>query len=152
VHRWHVAGGPGDRLVRPLALLPPMVWLGYETVAHIYGRPFNIIPMLRSETLQDLLMGGLFAAFLCALPRLVSERPAPPRLAGIIRFLAGRSFALYLLHYPVMLCLHAAMLRFAPGTSPFWLLPLVLGIVLLLAELTERRKPLLLAAFGRLSM
>jgi hypothetical protein len=32
------------------------------------------------------------------------------------------------------------LLRFAPAVSPFWLLPAMLGVVLAVAEVTERRK------------
>jgi peptidoglycan/LPS O-acetylase OafA/YrhL len=140
VFAMHRKGWPGRHLGRAMALAAPVLWLVYELVAHRYGRPFGLVPGLRREVVQDWLIGGFFAAFLAGLPALVAGAAVPRRAETAIRFLAGRSFALYLIHYPVLVCLHAALLRFAPAVSPFWLLPAMLGVVLAVAEVTERRK------------
>jgi peptidoglycan/LPS O-acetylase OafA/YrhL len=66
-----------------------------------------------------------------------------------VRFFAGRSFALYLFHYPILLGLHAALLRFRPGVSPVWELPVMTAAVLAVAEVTERRKSVWQRWFGK---
>jgi peptidoglycan/LPS O-acetylase OafA/YrhL len=136
----HRTGWPRPPIGQVLALAAPLLWLIYEALAWRYGRPFGLIPRLRPELVQDWLIGALFTAFLAGLPSLVSRLTVPRRAAAAIRFMAGRSFTLYLVHFPLLLCLHAALRRFAPEVSPLWLLPTMLFIVLAVAEVTERRK------------
>ena len=142
VRHGHDRGWPSRNAGRALATAAPLLWGAYEAWVHFHGRPFGVVPWMRPELLQDVLVGGLFAAFLAGVPRVLATRPVAPGAARAIRFLAGRSFALYLLHYPIMLCLHAAMLRWDPSLSPYWLLAGTAGLVLGLAELTERRQAL----------
>ncbi len=138
IRRRHAAGGLPPW---PVAVAPLPIWLLYEAACHAFGRPLGLLPHLRAETLQDLLVGLLFAAHLLGAPALLLRLPpCPAPLARAIRFGAGRSFALYLMHYPIMLFLRAAMLRAAPALSPFWLLPATLLLCAALAEVTERRK------------
>jgi peptidoglycan/LPS O-acetylase OafA/YrhL len=141
VRRCHTRFMPAGRWALVAALAPLPVWLGYEAVCWRVGRPFLHGAGFRSEIPQDVFVGALFAGHLLAAPALLARLPAcPPWLAGLIRFGAARSFALYLMHYPVMLLLRAIMLRAVPGASPFWLLPVTLGLCLALAQATELRK------------
>ncbi len=149
VWRTHQRGTPPRSVAWPLAVASAAAWAAYEIIVHIYGRPLGLLLPMRPELLQDWLIGALFAACLTAAPTLLPSR-VPARARTVIRFCAGRSFALYLLHYPIMLCLHAVMLRVAPRLSPYWLLPATLALVLVLAELTERRLPLWRRGFTRL--
>ena len=120
---------------------PPAVWFIYEACCRRYGRPLGLVPLARPELLQDLLIGGLFAIHLWQAPAFLARLPpCPTGIARAIRFGAHRSFALYLLHYPVMLFLRAVMLKDAPGINPAWLLPATVAVCLAAAELTERRK------------
>lgn len=133
-------GLPPRAVAANLALAPLAVWLllnRFMPLMPDYPAP----PPLRAETLQDLAVGTLFAVHLLgvgALARQVGPLPAP--VSRAVGWLAGRSFTLYLLHYPVLLCLRAAQLRFAPGLSPALLAPVTLLIVLAVAQVTERRK------------
>ena len=127
------------------ALLPLPLWLLYEAACHAYGRPLGLLPRLRAEILQDLIVGGLFALHLLGAPSLLARLPAPPPcLARAIRFGAARSFSIYLLHYPTLLFLRAA------GLAPWLALPVALACCLGLAELTERRKRAWRRLFERL--
>ena len=117
------------------ALLPLPLWLLYEAACQAFERPLAPVPALRPEIPQDLLVGGLFALHLLGAPALLARLPAcPVMLARAIRFGAARSFSIYLLHYPMMLCLRAA------GLHVVLLLPVTLGCCLAVAEVTERRK------------
>ena len=151
VRHGHERGWPSRTTGRALAIAAPLLWVAYEawTWTHMHGRPFGLIPALRPELLQDLLIGGLFAALLAGAPFVLPTKAIAPGAARAIRFLAGRSFALYLLHYPIMLCLHAAMLRWDPSLSPYALLPCTAVLVLGFAELTERRQSPWRATFNR---
>jgi peptidoglycan/LPS O-acetylase OafA/YrhL len=138
VWRMHAAGRMGTPA---LALAAPVVWLGYEVWCWVFGRPLGILPHVRPEALQDLLVGFLFAAHLLAVPALLSRLPpCPAGVARTVRAAAGCSFAIYLMHYPVMLFLRAVMLRTFPDWTPLLLLPVTLAICVGLAGMTERRK------------
>ncbi len=138
VWRLHMAGRTGGLA---LALAAPAVWLGYEIGCRVYGRPLGVVPDVRLESLQDLIVGGLFAVHLLGAPALLARLPhCPARVARMVRAAAGCSFAIYLMHYPVMLFLRAVMLQVTPGWSPLLLLPVTLAICVALAGVTERRK------------
>ncbi len=124
-------------------------WAVYEAVAWRLGRPFLTTPWLRGETPQDLLIAALFAVHLLGIGALLRGRMAPSGWgAQAVRFCAGRSFALYLFHFPILIFLRALSLRFWPGLSPFLLLPVMLVCVVGLAELTERRRGAWRRLFG----
>ena len=136
IWRVHASREPSGAWACAAALLPVPLWLGYEVTCHVLGRPLGLLPGLRSEIVQDLIVGGLFAWHLLWAPALLARLPAcPARLARAIRFGAGRSFSIYLMHYPIMLFLRAAW----PGVNPFALLPVTLACCLGMAEVTERR-------------
>jgi peptidoglycan/LPS O-acetylase OafA/YrhL len=150
VRHLHRRTYPPRRTAWALVLASIAIWAAYEMTVHRWGRPIGILPPLRPELLQDWLIGALFAAFLAGVPSLLSTHTVAFPARALIRFSAGRSFALYLLHYPTMLCLHAAAHRYAPGLSPYWLLPATLALVMLMAEVTERRLPLWRRGFSAL--
>jgi peptidoglycan/LPS O-acetylase OafA/YrhL len=138
VWRRHEAGHWGGLA---LAVAAPAVWVGYEAGCRALGRPLGIIPGVRAESMQDLLVGGLFALHLLAAPALLDRLPpCPAPVARAVRGAAGCSFAIYLMHYPVMLFLRAVMLRMTPEWTPLLLLPVTLAICVGLAGVTERRK------------
>jgi peptidoglycan/LPS O-acetylase OafA/YrhL len=88
------------------------------------------------------IVGSLFAAHLIGFAAIspVCSRPLD-RLGPMIRWTAGASFTLYLVHQPIMFCL-AALSPWRSGSVPR-LLFVGLGtllIIVVVAELGERRK------------
>ncbi|MEO1137180.1 MAG: acyltransferase family protein, partial [Pseudomonadota bacterium] len=76
------------------------------------------------------------------------EIDLPFRLAGVVRWLAGASFSIYVIHYPAMQAIDAVM----PGANDhLWrmaaLLAAGLAVCFLFAELFERRLGLLRRRF-----
>lgn len=93
-------------------------------------------------------LAGVFALFQGRTTAVATDG----KTATIIRWLAGGSFALYLVHYPVLNLLGA----FLPGeTLDLWRQITLLGGAVLVsyvfAELTERRRPMLRAGLRRLA-
>lgn len=88
------------------------VWAAFELAAWKYGRPGNATGALmkRATLLQDYVVGAAFALHVlgvnAAAPILARVMTA---LAGPARWLAGRSFSLYVIHYPVLTFLFACM-------------------------------------------
>jgi peptidoglycan/LPS O-acetylase OafA/YrhL len=88
----------------------------------------------------------------CLALHLVGMRAAAPALparAGqAVRWLAGASFSIYVVHYPVLHLLDALLPEDVPAkTALFILIPLAAG--LLFAELFERPLPRLRRRFAR---
>ena len=80
-------------------------WIGYEALAFNHGRFQDLAPDVLGcpELAQDYVVAGLFALHLfgiCHLSERVGTilRPA----AKPIRWLAGATFSIYLMHYPVL--------------------------------------------------
>ena len=144
-----------ERLLRrqfawALAGFPILAWILYEAFAWHVGRLATGVPGIRPVLPQDLLIAMLFALHLRGAMVLLQDRALPPAwLKRAITFCAGRSFSLYLFHLPILICLRAAMLRFCPDASPFWMLPVLAVCVLALAEISERRKAAWLRLFRR---
>jgi peptidoglycan/LPS O-acetylase OafA/YrhL len=119
-------------------------WIGYEALAFQHGRLYGFAPdaLGRYELLQDYLVAGLFALQLvgiCHLSDGVARIMRP--VAKPIRWLAGATFSIYLMHYPVLQFIAAALPW--PGTTALarvLLLVLPLAAVFLMAEISERRK------------
>ena len=131
----------------------------YEQDAHRYGEiyaAFSFSPERLHDYAQDYIVGGLFALHLFGF-RIVSGIFAPllGRLEKPIRWIAGATFSLYLFHVPLI----ETAVALSPWPASAWPtrgmvfigVPL---IVLVLAEVTERRKAawrraiLSLLAFG----
>ena len=119
-------------------------WAAYEVLARYYGR----LPGLASsrwllpELTEDYLVGSLFAANLLgfdAASRIFG--PVLRLVAQPIRWAAGGTFTLYLVHLPIAQFL-AALAPWAPDTwrTRVWILGGTLAAVFLAAEGTERRK------------
>ena len=139
--RYQVAAAAGwVLLLAPIALLA-----GYERLPHPTLQPFmplTLAPDRLLTVVQDYLIGGLFTLHLIGFTS-VADRFAPllARHARAIRWTAGGTFSLYLVHMPIMRCLSA----YAPWpkTSPETLALLLVLTPLAcfgFAELSERRK------------
>nr|WP_294559840.1 acyltransferase [uncultured Rhodopila sp.] len=146
---------PSPRSGAVLAAASVAGWIAYEARAVHHGRLFGLGPDVfgRLEFAQDYLIGALFAVHLigiCHLSGPIGRRLG--RFARPIRWLAGSTFSLYLMHYPVMQFLNAA--RPWPRESPVsrvLLFGLTLAAVFLFAEVSERRKPAWRRAIAALS-
>ncbi len=163
-----LAAGPGIAILFPLWLLGVLCWrwhgvvlgrgwswglflggmlgvvlaaAGQQRHGQIYD-DFAITAARFGDYAQDYLVGGLFAVGLVGFFG-VSRAFGPllGRVAGPVRWAAGATFTLYLFHVP--------LIRFIVAVSPwpvesFGVRAAVLAgvplVVLLLAELTERRK------------
>lgn len=93
------------------------------------------------EFLWNALIGALFASHLYAVGRLLQESGDGTWANRPIRWLAGASFSIYLMHYPTLQIVDAA-LPSAPGlVRDAALLGATLIICLAFAQLFERRLP-----------
>ena len=133
-YRAHVWLSPRDGL--RVALGSAVAGLGLAVAEH-HTVLFPLVPWLprRLDVLQDWSLAPLIAVHLAGITaagRLLPSIPHPVAMA--VRWLAGATFTLYLAHLPV------ATFWAATG-APVWLVIAGTGAcVLLLAEVTERRK------------
>lgn len=120
------------------------LWLCYEVWAVRHHRWLGFVPaaLARPELLQDYLVGVLFAAALLGF-RFASPLIGAPllALAPPIRWAAGATFSIYLLHLPIAQFLATQM----PWPPQAWatraiLMPGTLALIFAVAEVTERRK------------
>jgi peptidoglycan/LPS O-acetylase OafA/YrhL len=119
-------------------------WVAHEAWAFRYGRLYGLGPDVfgRLQLVQDYIVGGLFALHLigvCHLSDVIARLLGP--VARPVRWLAGATFSLYLVHYPVMQIIVAAI-PWPPAATitRVLLFVLTLAAVFLFAELAERRK------------
>ena len=119
-------------------------WIGYEVWALHHGRLLGLGPdwFGRRELAQDYVVGALFALHLIGICHLSDPFGwLLSRFARAIRWLAGATFTLYLMHYPIMQCLIATLPWPRDSAVSRLLLPILsLAAVFLFAALTERRK------------
>ena len=121
-----------------------IVWIVYEATVPWHHRLNRIVPypLHRPELIQDYIVGVLFATHLVGFHFMSNSMDfISTRRGKAIRWLAGGSFSLYLLHQPI-----EQLLAATSNEAPASLVRrgLIIGgtliIVYLLAELTERRK------------
>jgi peptidoglycan/LPS O-acetylase OafA/YrhL len=133
---------PGRTVGAVLASTTCLGWIAYEVAVHTLGRPVNPAWTFRPEIIQDYIVATLFAAHIVGVHALASGlQAAPRRLEAPIRWAAGATFTLYLLHLPVAQFL-ASINPWAAGSMPGRLLVVggTLVAVFLVAAVTERRK------------
>lgn len=137
---WFLAVAPVVAYVLALAANVPyglrlltIVALGPETVEAL---------RFSDEFLWNALIGMLAGAQIAGVARLMASGHAPVRGARAIRWLAGASFSLYLVHYPA-LQLFGALLP--DWDAAYWrdavLLGLTVGVCLAFAQAFERPLP-----------
>lgn len=121
-----------------------LAWVGFEVGAHLLGMRHYVpdIPHQSRDLWQDLLFGILMAVHLFGLNSIAPAlAPVLEPFARPIRWLAGRSFTLYLLQVPLL----QFMLVLSPFPVDSWrgralVVFGALALVALVAEVTERRK------------
>ncbi len=135
-----------------LFVLSALGWVTYELLVWKLGRPLLTPTDLirRRELIQDAIVGLCFAG------SLLGVAAAPDLLCGWlrrwqapVRWLAGATFTLYLLHEPLAQCL-LALLPW-PVSDPYSRASVFFGslmLVFMLAAVTERRKDVWRAAFN----
>ena len=153
VYQLHARGIPGRHwLGISLFLGAPLVWLALEVWLRQHGmQAVQPLSARGWERWQHLCFGVVMAAHLLGVYSVapwIGRALAP--CERVIRWLAARSFTLYLMQMPILQFLLVVLP--VPATS--WLgrgllLSGTLGSVLLLAELTERRKAPWRRMFGQ---
>ena len=118
-------------------------WIGFEWLGFRLGyRPdFSEITFHRGELVQDYGLGLLVTAQLIGVHAACAGRSPASWLERPVHFLAQRTFSLYLYHVPVSQVL-ITLLPFPPGSAAgrVAILAGTIGVVFLLAEVTEMRK------------
>ena len=129
----------------------PLAWAAFEYWTQLHGlRAVQPLPAHGWELWQDQFVGLAWAVHLLglnAVAPLIGGLVFP--FAGMIRWLAGRSFTLYLMQLPVM----QFMLVLAPFPRESWssrafIVAGTLAAVVVLAQVTERRKAFWRRLFG----
>jgi peptidoglycan/LPS O-acetylase OafA/YrhL len=95
------------------------------------------------EPLWNLLIGALFALHLYAVGRLMADANAERRLiSNTVKWLAGASFSIYLVHYPLLMLFDVFIPNFAPAfLHHIILFAVTLAVCLLFAQAFERPLP-----------
>jgi len=156
--RMRAATGPGEPrwlqaalIVLPVLVyavclatgVPRLLWQATVTIAGVEPDTLRAVLGFSDEFLWNLLIGALVSIHLRAVWRFTRDwKPAsePGHAARAIRWLAGASFSIYLVHYPVLQFADAVMPQMLP-LRPWLLLAVTLGTCLLFAEAFERPLP-----------
>jgi len=151
-HAWMLTLAPPAIYAAALAAGLPKFLLGL-TVMAIGERYVGGLLNFSNEFIWNNLLGFLTAAHFLGVATLLRLHPVPerPRVDAAIRWLAGASFSLYLLHYPVLQFTEAMLPEELPQIVRH---PLLLVITLVVcfagAALFERRLGVFRAALRRI--
>ncbi len=152
-------GGQNGRWVL-WAVLPPMLYVLFQALSlplmlELLGKvtfgPIMWLVRFSDEPIWNLVIGGLFALHLYAVGRLMagSERPVT-KASQAIKWIAGGSFSIYLVHYPLLMLLDVFIPDFAPAPLHHLVLFVaVMAACLLFAQVFERPLPRFRAALRR---
>jgi len=122
--------------------LSVLLWAAFEA----FLKYFNLCPNVAADIrIGPLLICGGGVCFAVSLLGFRFSGITLEPIARPVRWLAGATFTLYLLHFPLAWLLNAAMLATPIGAWPpilRWLLlvTVTFGLALALAQMTERRK------------
>jgi peptidoglycan/LPS O-acetylase OafA/YrhL len=126
-----------------------IAWGAYEFLAWHFGRPVAANWLGRAHIIQDYIVGTLFTLHLIGFRR-ISHVPAEilTKFSAPIRWVAGSTLTLYLLHLPLLQIFAAE----SPWPVTAWQtrsmeLLGILPAILIIAQFTERRKNIWRAAF-----
>ncbi len=124
----------------------------YDLIGETWFRQLGASDSFIWATVLGLLVTAHLAGVFAVFQHRTDAKAFDSKTAAIIRWLAGGSFALYLVHYPVLNLLGALL----PGEAlDLWrqvaLLSGAMLVSYVFAELTERRRPMLRAWLRRLA-
>jgi peptidoglycan/LPS O-acetylase OafA/YrhL len=124
-------------------LLSPALIAATGVPEPIHGEfeTMNLSPARLLEIVRDYYVGFLFALNVMGFNRLFGRIKVPEMLGKSVRWLAGATFSLYLFHLPLLIAF-ASVWPYSPADwrSTIILPCLVVAVVYLLAEFTERRR------------
>ena len=125
--------------------VPLVLLAGFQLIPHSGQQPFiniSLDPERLTSLCKDYLIAALFSIHLVGFSTVSSTfAPLLERQVQVIRWIAGATFSIYLMHLPIMHLLAASSPW--PKSSPWTLLLLLTGtpvICLVFAEVTERKK------------
>jgi peptidoglycan/LPS O-acetylase OafA/YrhL len=127
---------------RCILLASILLWLGFEALL----KYFDLCPDVNADIQAGpILMYGGGSCFALSLVGFRFSAISLDRIAAPVRWLAGATFTLYLLHFPLAWLLNSAMHASPIGDWPAilrWVLlaAVTFGLVLAVAQVTERRK------------
>ncbi len=129
-------------VARGILIFSLVLWAGFESILQYYGMCANPDANIAAS---KLLMYGGGLCFAASLIGFRFSKISLHSIAGPARWLAGATFTLYLLHFPLAWLLNGLMLASPIGTWPpatRWVLlaSLTLALALAAAQMTERRK------------
>lgn len=133
-------GGPALAVAVKTGGLPEV--LSAMTAAAFAPVPHHVVLGYSDEVLWNTLLAVCVAAHLCGMHGLLVRRaPAQPGPFGwAVRWVAGGSFSLYVMHYPVLHLFDASLPETLPGYD-LWLLGITLATCFGFAALFERSLP-----------
>ena len=139
-HRLERGWSAGPRAALALAGLPVLAYgaalafgLPQWIAAHVQPGLGSHALRFSDEYLWNAILGALVCLHLAGMACLLKSRPTP-RLSAQWGWLAGASFSIYLIHYPLLQFLHAAL----PAAGHAMLLVTTLAACFIFAELFER--------------
>jgi len=141
------------KMASPLSwvcLIGPLCLAGaYEMIRPFYVQPFMPLSVDRMPSLaQDYFIACMFSIHLVGFASLSATfAPALERYSRPIRWIAGATFSVYLIHLPIM-CFLVALGRGALPVAGLVALTLLLCFVF--AEFTERKKHIWTRVLGRM--
>ncbi len=121
-----------------------LVWMTFYAGVYLGIVPSSDVPLHwhHWEIAEDVLAGVLFSLNVIGFHAVsASFAPLALQCQGVVRWVAGATFTLYLFHYPVVNYLRAVLGWKIQGAGDMILLSLVVALIIFaLAEVTERRK------------
>jgi peptidoglycan/LPS O-acetylase OafA/YrhL len=134
----------GSAPARAIFILSILLWAGFEALV----AKFHLCPSIAADIRHAPLL--LYGSGLCFALSVIGFQFSGIGLCGIakpVRWLAGATFTLYLLHFPLVWFLNGLLAESPLGAWPpalRWalLIATTFGLVLAAAEVTERRKAL----------
>lgn len=139
-HRLDRGWSVGPRTALALATMPMLAYgaalvfeMPHWIATHLQPAPGGHALRFSDEYLWNATLGALVTLHLAGMASLLKTRPAS-RFSAQWGWLAGASFSIYLIHYPLLQFLHAAL----PGAGHALLLGSTLAACFIFAELFER--------------
>jgi peptidoglycan/LPS O-acetylase OafA/YrhL len=129
-----------------------VLWIAFYAGIYLRIVPSSVVPLYwhHWEISEDFLVGTLFSLNVIGFHAVSAAfAPLALRCRGVVHWVAGTTFTLYLFHYPIVHCLLAVLRWQIEGARDMILLSLIVALIIFaLAEVTERRKKFCRDLFG----